>query len=388
MFKPILIASVLLASAAGLWFFGGTGQDEHRHALHKTLENFGFTGPIVPQDEDGKAPFIYTKIPLDQDEFGRIKEVRISPSGVFGGDRFKRLEIEGLGLTGELSDDDGISLSGLVKDNKLKSLQGFLEILNLADILVLQKARIDILTQKLGGIGGEADLELRRDSDTIRITGEFRSLQKQFSLQGKISGSVSPDTGRWELALDIEQGKSDIEKILLSRLYGEISMEGTGWTPSSLYGQMSAGSMVFHGYALQAPSFTFEKRGARFKLLAEAKHSPDKANPDNGLEFSFLYAGTNPDKIQVSVFSPDTAQLMDYLKIPPESIDIAPVKGLKNISLTLETPLFLDGTEEIRIPFIVKNQDDTSETGGFAVLTRSKTEEKISIQNIFWKDSL
>lgn len=361
-----------------------TGQDEQRHTLHKTLEELGFTGPIVPQDEDGKAPFIYTKIPLDRDEFSRIKEVRITPVGFLGGGRFKRLEIEGLGLTGELSEDGTPSLSGFIKGNKIQGLEGFLQVLNLADEIAFKKARLDIYTETLGGIGGEVDLELRHDKDSIRITGEFRSLQKQFSLQGKVAGSVSPETGRWELALDIEQGKTDLHGIVLSRLYGEVSMEGTAWSIDSLYGQMSAGSMVFQSFALQAPSFTFEKRESEFKLLAEAKQNESEGQ---GLEFSFLYAGTNPDKIQVSIFSPDTEQLTNYLKIPKD-VDIAPVKELKNISLTLETPLFPDHKTEIRIPFIVKNQDDTSETGGFAVLSGNKDKEKMSIQSIFWKDTL
>jgi hypothetical protein len=382
----LLVVVILLG---GLWMAGAFGSESGtaRHNIHKTLEELGFIGPLVHPPATDSAPFTFDKIVLDPDEFGRIQELRLTPPGLFdfGKKRFKRLEIDGLALTGGIDKQGIFSLSGVVADNRLTTKEGLLQILNLADTLVLNKARLDILSDALGGIGLEATLELRRVEGTIQILGTARSVQKQFTLEGKVSGTISPDTGEWELALEIEQGKADIGPLLLTRLYGEISMAGAGWTLNSLYGQSTAGSMSYYGYAFQAPSFTFEQRGGVFKTLAEAKDKPEKAIDAQGLEFGFLYSSAKPDKIQTSVFSPDLPLLLKFLKMPSDT-DTAPVKTYKNINLVMETPFMAAENKEIRIPFIIKSQENTPEKSGFALLNIEKDYKKAEISNIFWND--
>ncbi|MCD8520304.1 MAG: hypothetical protein LRY57_03255 [Alphaproteobacteria bacterium] len=370
-----------------VWQIRKSGRTRPAHH-HKTLEDLGFVGPVVPAGiQNGKA-YTYSDIRFDPDLFGSIKEVRITPPGRFdmNGKRLKRIEIDNLSLSGTLEDDGRISLSGLMKEsNKLESSAGFLHLLNLADVVVLNKARLDVLSSDLGGIRLETNLELRRDNKVIRLTGDIRSVQKQLSLEGKVSGNISPDNGRWELALDVEQGKSDIDGIFLSRIYGEISLAGQGWNIGSLYGQTTAGNMTFHGYSLQAPSFNMELRNGVFKALAEAKHGTEGEGSESGLEFGFLYTSANSKKIQISIFSPTIELLMGYLDLP-DDIDLAPVKDYKNFNFIMETPLHAAAGEEIKIPFIIKTQNNTSEQSGFAALDVKKPEEKTEISSIFWSD--
>ena len=293
MTKPaaLALAVILMLAAGALWFTTSAPDiDDPRQQAHKTLEDLGFMAPIVASGRDRSAPHTFRRITLDPDEFGRIKELKITPSGAFSDGRFKRVEIDGLGLTGALV-EGRLSLSGLVQDNRLETPEGFLTLLNMADTIVLKDARVDIFSEDIGGFGATINAELNRDKDSMRLTGDIRSVQSQFSLEGKLSGTLSPADGSWELTLSIEQGKADFAHIFASRLYGEASLAGTTWDITSLQGQMSAGSAVFHGFAFQAPAFTFEKTDGPFKLLAEAKDAGKKTNPDPDaamMEFGFL----------------------------------------------------------------------------------------------------
>lgn len=386
-----LIAAVFLTliTTGGLWLSGNFSdkREEMRHALHQTLEELGFIGPILPDQNRNNEPYSFRKIVLDPDEFGRIASIKITPPGLLdmGKRRFKRLEIEGLGLTGGINKDGVFTLSGVIEGDRLETRDGLLDILNLADTLILKKAQLDILSDQLGGINLKTDLELRRGPDDTQVIGTFRSAQKQFTLEGKVSGTISPETGEWELALTIEEGKADIAPLLLSRLYGEISMTGNGWALTSLYGQNTAGSMVFYGYPFQAPSFTFEYRDHELKVLAETKDHPEKQQDEQGLEFGFLYTGSKPGKVQVSVFSPDIPRLMTFLKLT-DGANTAPVQSYKNINLILEAPLLSAPEEETRLPFIIKSQDDTPEKSGFAIVKKDKDKNKAELSNIFWTD--
>ncbi|HRQ60701.1 MAG TPA: hypothetical protein PLO23_04200, partial [Alphaproteobacteria bacterium] len=121
-----------------------------RQQAHKTLEDLGFMAPIVASGRDRSAPHTFRRITLDPDEFGRIKELKITPSGTFSDGRFKRVEVYGLGLTGALVEGK-LSLSGLVQDNRLETPEGFLILLNMADTIVLKDARVDIFSEDIGG---------------------------------------------------------------------------------------------------------------------------------------------------------------------------------------------------------------------------------------------
>lgn len=388
--KRLIAAALTLIALAGLWLLGALGgsENEARHTIHKTLEDLGFVGPLVPTGIGGSGGYTYKNIKFDPDEFGRIREARITPPGPlsFGRDRFQQAEIDGLRLTGVLT-EDGVSLSGLMEGNMAETPEGFLRVLNIADVIVLNKARLDVFSETLGGIGFETTAELRRNGNTLKVMGDIRSVQKQLSLEGKLSGSISLEDGSWEFALAIEQGKAALEGLALNRLYGEASLTGRSWSLDALYGQTTAGNMVFHGYAFQAPSFTFERREGVLKVLAEAKDKPEGPQDADDLEFGFLYSSANPGKVQVSVFSSDIPNLLDYLRLPADT-DTAPVKAFKNLTLTLESPLLAAEAEEIRIPFIIKTQDSAPEESGFAVIEQNKNKKSAKLKNIFWNDRL
>ncbi len=173
----------------------------------KIIENFnafGFENPSFGKITRKSGEILFSDISLDKQHFSTIKEISVRFSllkFLLNPDHAQKISIRHLDLTGELSDDLKLTISGWVDDKDF--LQKFRSIP--AAMISIEDSSIDLLSDQFGGIkvSFDAQVQLSNAQDII-IKARADSKQKNLKFHAKIDGTLSA-SGELSVKTELEQ---------------------------------------------------------------------------------------------------------------------------------------------------------------------------------------
>ncbi len=172
------------------------------------LEGFGFEKISIGLIETKSGKIIISDLSLDPDHFSSIEKLSIKYSlfpFLFGKKTAHEILVSGLNMTGNLSEDHQIRLSGWDKNENI--IQSLLKLSTKS--LIIEHSKIDLLTAEFGGIQLDLDGYLTKNNDGVNIKGHITSEQRNIAFQAKINGELNFNG---QMATEIEFSNVSIEK--------------------------------------------------------------------------------------------------------------------------------------------------------------------------------
>ena len=182
------------------------------------FETFWFEGI---EHDNGKV--IISNITLDKDGFSTIERVDIKVSlwrFFLSPDSAQDITIKGLNLTGSLSENLDVTLSGIPDYNK------FMQHLPMsaARIINIEQSTANLLSETFGGIRVDYSGQVNfRDLSNIAINGTLSSRQHKLSFHSKIKGNID-DQKNLNITAETEQISVLKKDLSLKRGSGVISV--------------------------------------------------------------------------------------------------------------------------------------------------------------------
>ncbi len=164
--------------------------------ITKSFKQLGFDNVKFDKTSKKSGQIVFSNISLDEYGFSSIKEIRVYFSLIkflTNQNHAKKIVVEGVRLSGELSKNLDITVSGL------RSNKQFLSNLNNipASTVIIKDSNIDMLSEDFGGIkiiyNGQMRLSSTKGKDIAIIKGHVSSKQKKLTFNAKIDGTLSPD---------------------------------------------------------------------------------------------------------------------------------------------------------------------------------------------------
>lgn len=172
------------------------------------LENFGFEKLSIGTIETKNGKIIISDLSLDPDHFSSIEMLSVKYSlfpFIFGKKTAHEILVSGLNMTGNLSEDHHIRLSGWDKNANI--IQSLLKLSTKS--LIIENSKINLLTPDFGGAQLNIDGYLTKDNDGVNIKGHVTSEQRNIAFQAKVNGALNFDG---QMATEIEFSNASIEK--------------------------------------------------------------------------------------------------------------------------------------------------------------------------------
>jgi hypothetical protein len=328
--KTLKIALGVAALAAILFFaapllLAGAPQND-RIALF--FKESGFENVQIPAPLKKNGALIFENIALDPDGFSSIKTLTLH-TGFLGG--WKRVTIDGLSLTGELLNDFEIALAGWDK-NKINT--GTLQSANLP-LIAFQNARIALLSDSIGGININFDLQLRPKDTGYEFQAKLRGEQVSFSYTADANGTLKAD-GSWQAQADIAQAKFALWPLKATRISGTIKGSGQGLLQSQILGDLQAGGLNINGLPWRNIALTLDGTLQKTRMVIGAK----SAGID-GMDLSLTLDEIQSPKIYSgTLFAHSMGALFDYLNardlLLMERKKLAPLDTLEAVTFSFK----------------------------------------------------
>lgn len=213
------------------------------------LSDIGFGNTIIADVNYYSDGIALNNIKLDADGFSTINSIRSSYGALLGSSNTGHVIIDNIALSGTLNLPGGLDIAGW------KSPQDQWHVP--AQNLVLNDARMDLMTPN-GGIRLQAKgITNKQDDGTLRIEGALWGVQHQLNLDTRWSGAIDLD-GTQNYNIEILKGTVRLDYLTVSRLSGKADMTWpAGVSRPTLNGSLVIGKLDIAGIPLTSAKVEF-----------------------------------------------------------------------------------------------------------------------------------
>ena len=269
-FAFAMLCTLALAGAASYAYFVYIPEKvEQKITAH--FNNFGFENLSIGEITRKNGYILFSDISLDEKKFSTIKNLSVHFSlfkFLLNPDHAQKIKVHGLTLTGELSEDMELTLSGWQNDKEF--LQNFRKIP--ATMLTLENSTIDLLSDQFGGIKIDLDTQIRlAGADDITIKGRIKSKQKKLGFHAKIDGSISSD-GRLSIHSETEQISLTRDHVAIKRGVAKIDILHALKSKETFVSvDANLASVNWQNLPLRDVHLTLEKSGKNYNFSADGR---------------------------------------------------------------------------------------------------------------------
>lgn len=306
-----LLSLLVLAvfTASGLYFINGKLPALATARAADTLRAAGFAEAALPAGDIRLGAARFENIALDADGFSKIKrlELRYNPLSLWLAGRAGEIIVDGLSLTGELTETGALSISGWTPA-PLPSQPKTLRFKRLS----LENAGLALLTRSMGGVSVGFDGQLRLTGKGAEFQGNAKSSQKHLGFNARVTGGMAK-SGFWQVNVEIEQGKIENGPLKASRITGIMNLSADERGHILITSDVDAGGLSLHDFPWQNASATVEHSANSLKIFTDMK-----SIGVDGLELGLSLGGSPQpgtvfDETTGSLHAETLAALLEYL---------------------------------------------------------------------------
>lgn len=219
----LVVIITLILSGVGSYAYFIYIPEKVEQKIIANFNAFGFENPDFGKITRKNGEIIFSDISLDRQNFSTIKEISVRFSllkFLLSPDYSQEISVRNLELTGELSEDFILSISGWV-DNK-----NFLQKLRSipASIINIENSNINLLSDNFGGIKIDYDAQIQlSDIEDIIIKGRANSKQRNLAFNAKLNGILS-SLDKLSLTADLEQLSMEYNDLIIRRGSGKLDL--------------------------------------------------------------------------------------------------------------------------------------------------------------------
>ncbi len=211
-----IVSLVVVSAAASAYAYLVYIPDKIEVKMRQALNDLGIKELQLGKIERKNGETIFHDISLDRLGLSTIGSLSVNSSitqFLLNPDNVGKITIHNLNLTGELSQNFVVTISGWTEGNEfLKTFQNIP-----TKMLVIKDSNIDLLSDDLGGISLKYNAQIRiLDSGDIDIKALARSRQKRLKFQSKINATLS-NNGELSLNADTDQISLTYEDLDIKR---------------------------------------------------------------------------------------------------------------------------------------------------------------------------
>ncbi len=298
--------------------------------LQKSLQIYGFQTENIEKIEKRWGAIRYHNLGFGQNEENSIDRLTVyfDLSGFFQ-KRLKRLEIDGLYLSGDIDIDNKVSIKGyeILPDFdaiKTSGVQNF----------QIKNINFSFLSAHFGGLRGTANITGQQDNGAQIWTGNIDSRQDQLELIAKFNGQLNEST-KWFVDFEIENAKLERGWGKITRAHGNASWSGQSSRWEKLRADINAGGFIVHNTPWENASITIDNTPKTIKTIIAAKSA---GLEELELNLDALYHD-KALKWNATVHAPTFEQMLSYftkVKMMPFSEEIfSDWRTEKEVSLLL-----------------------------------------------------
>ncbi|PCI56245.1 MAG: hypothetical protein COB36_05560 [Alphaproteobacteria bacterium] len=199
-----VVVFALILGGAGSYAYFIYIPEKMEQKIIDNFNAFGFENPSFGKITRKSGEILFSDISLDKQNFSTIKEISVRFSlfkFLINPDHAQKISIRQLDLTGELSDDLNITISGWIDDKDF--LQKFRSIP--AAMISIEDSSINLLSDQFGGIKINFDAQVQlSNAQNIIIKARATSKQKNLAFNAKIDSTLSA-SGELSVLTELEQ---------------------------------------------------------------------------------------------------------------------------------------------------------------------------------------
>ncbi len=258
----IIIAAFIVLASLTVPVGWNMGRDNLHGKMLATLSAYGFTnaqiGAIGLQDNHA----IVTDIALDADKFSTVRAIQVnaSPLEILLRTPLREIIIDDIRLTGELSEETGLTISGWKKQPlPLPSWDSF----------TLTGGQIDLSTSE-GALRFQAKGQgTKQPGGGVKIQSLVWGVQNQIKIDTAVNGTIYPD-GRWNYDIEIKDANMNFDRVQASRISGWLTFAKTETAAPELSGQIDAGKFSVGDLSFSNFNIAFQGPLDKHSIVARA----------------------------------------------------------------------------------------------------------------------
>lgn len=354
-FSFLLLFLCLLCAGAYFYALNVYIPQQIEQRVAASFSSLGFEDVKYETIDHGNGKIVFHSISLNKESFSGIESVSVeySPLGFFlNNGNAEIITIKGLQLTGEITNDLKLTIAGWKNDGSmLRTLKGFP-----ANLLVIDKGVINLLTESFDGIKVDCDLQIRQADKKSEILGHIVSKQKKLSFDSKITGKLN-EKNNLEIVADAEDVQLDIQDLKINRAAAQINIMAFTYSAPDITIQAQAGSINWKKLPLLDANIVVERKDQNLNVYSEGRTLGDEA-----IEFTASMGYENDVETLEATFHPKhISDLVAYLKrnhlIGEEDSFPAFILNIENPEIVLETSASsIPGISRGKISFQPENQ--------------------------------
>ncbi len=342
--KIYLVTLIVLATALTGYFAISALQKNLNQQTQKLFHSFGFTDISLPAPRIQFNQALYSGVSLDKEDFSTIEYILITfnPAALVLSKEINNIQIIGLNLTGELSNNAELTIAGWHKE-KFNPATTFKK----PAVLEIKKGSLSLFTPQFGGVSIAVNLQARTKNKNIELQGTLKSQQKYIGFDAKLSGYITPQN-IVQSTFEIESAKFELPHIKASRINGDVKLSLAPNQNIEILSKIEAGGLSLYGSPWRNASATFEKSNNISQTFLGAK-----SLGENGLDLSLEIQPSGA--LTGLLFAPNINSFLEYLEIqnfiPSEKEALEKLSGLKN----LEIKFTRENSEQKNITYRIKD---------------------------------
>lgn len=235
-----------------------------------SFQELGFENVTYESKSQNRGKITFKNISLDRESFSEIKSITIRytvMSFFLSGGKANSVTLDGLRLTGELSENFNLIIAGWKKQ---KDLPGLLTRLPMKT-LIIENGTIDLMSEKFGGIRLNYSTQIKnKGKNHIEITGKTDSMQKKLAFTALFSGSII-DEKKLDLKLDAEQIQLIWDNTHFKRGTATIMVNAPIGGKTNFSIEAGSGSMVWNSLPFGDIRITCEKALDNYNINIDGK---------------------------------------------------------------------------------------------------------------------
>ncbi|HTK83695.1 MAG TPA: hypothetical protein VL625_01305 [Patescibacteria group bacterium] len=239
-----LAAVFVLATWFALFGFGLLMQEKMQNFLAR--HGIG-EASFMSYGHGAGQQIVFSDVRLDPDGFSTIGAItaRLRWLYVFSSQPFSEIVIDKLSLTGEIDADGNVTFAGL---NPVALLP-----LAETDSLILDAGKIDLSTN-VGEIRVDLKLRMTRQPDgSQKVEAAVFSNQHEFTVDSRWDAKIARD-GKWSATDDLRDMRMNLPHLVVSRVSGWLSFDGSMRGISAAAGQIDAGQVRIGDKTIFSPA--------------------------------------------------------------------------------------------------------------------------------------
>lgn len=267
----IVFFLVLLSCAGGAGYLGYWYIPQKiEKQVTENLQHLGFGTITFKEKSSTGGKVVIQKLSLDKENYSSIESVTVLYSTIgflMNGGRAESLIIKDMHLTGEISKDGDITISGWDDKTPLPKILALIPAAN----LVLESGSIDLLSAELGGLKIDYDIQVQYNAyKPIDIRGRLSSAQRKLGFEAKIDGKLDHN-GQFSVNAAMEQIQLHLDDIEIKRCNAKATLTSTHENPFNVHLEGDAGAIVWQNMPLREVKLTYENSGENYNIYAEGR---------------------------------------------------------------------------------------------------------------------